>query len=408
MQYLNSYLQLKKLTEAENTFFHFEGIDAFSREFESESYDLLPGKDVYRCAIHNQSFKTVNPFSEGIGKNENNILVKDSEIEEDRKFTYRIFMPESKKRVDHAIFLFHGFNEKSWTKYLPWAQYITERTGYAVILFPIAFHMNRTLSLWSDKRKMFKLSEEREKMFPDIVGSSLANVAISMRLNSRPQRFIWSGLQTYYDIIQLIENIKADKIPQISPSSDFHIVSYSIGCFLAEILKLTNYNNYFDNSKTCFLCGGAVFNRLCPVSGYILDSEANITLYSFLVEHFDKYLKKDERLNHYINGPHPEGKVFHSMLNYNEMREFRESLFRKYENDFKAITLKRDKVIPPHEIINTLQGAERDISIPVEVFDFSFPYTHINLFPVTEEKNKDQIDQSFKKVFEKISRFIIT
>lgn len=96
------------------------------------------------------------------------------------------------------------------------------------------------------------------------------------------------------------------------------------------------------------------------------------------------------------------------MLNYNEMREFRESLFRKYENDFMAITLKGDKVIPPHEVINTLQGAARDISIPVEVFDFSFPFTHINLFPVTGEKNKDQIDEEFKKVFEKISSFIIT
>jgi len=407
MQYLNSFLQLKKLTEVENTFFHFEGIDAFRREFESESYNLLPGKDVYRCVVHNQLFKTVNPFPAEIGGINNNILVKDSEIEEDRNFTYQIFMPESKKRVNHAIFLFHGFNEKSWTKYLPWAQYITERTGYAVIMFPIAFHMNRTLPLWSDKRKMFKLSEERKRMFPNIVESSLANVAISMRLHSRPQRFIWSGIQTYYDIIQLMENIKADKVLQISPSSDFHILAYSIGCFLAEILKFTNYHNYFDNSKICFFCGGAVFNRLCPVSGYILDSEANIALYSFLVEHFNNFLKKDERLNHYINGPHPEGKVFHSMLNYNEMREFRESLFRKYENDFMAISLKKDSVIPPHEIINTLQGAARDISIPVDVLDFSFSYTHINSFPVTGGENKDKIDAAFRKVFEKISRFII-
>ena len=408
MQYLNSFIKLKNLTEVKNTFFHFEGVDVFCHEFESESYNLLPGKDIYRCALHSHSFKIVNPFPQEIGEIDNNINIKDIEIEEDRKFTYRIFMPSSKKRVDHAIFLFHGFNEKSWTKYLPWAQYITERTGHAVILFPIAFHMNRALSLWSDKTKMFKLSEERKKIFPDIVGSSLANVAISMRLNSRPQRFIWSGLQTYYDILQLMKDIKADKISQISPYSDFHIVAYSVGCFLAEILKLTNYNNYFDNSKICFFCGGAVFNRLCPVSGYIIDSEANIALYSFLVEHLDKYLNKDEHLNHYINGPHPEGKVFHAMLNYNEMREFRESLFSKYKNDFMAITLKKDSVIPPHEIINTLQGALRDIPIPVEVLDFPFPYTHINLFPFTGEKHKDQIDVEFRKVFEKISQFIIT
>jgi len=408
MQYLNSFLKLKKLHETENGFFKFEGIDSYIYDFESESYNLLPGKDIYTCDKHNKTFIAKDLFFSDIGKINKKINKNDIEIEENRKFTYRIFMPVSKKRVDHSIFLFHGFNEKSWNKYLPWAQYLTEMTGYAVILFPIAFHMNRTLSIWSDKRKMFKLSDEREKMFPYIVGSSLANVAISMRLHSSPQRFIWSGIQTYNDIIQLIESIKADKIPQISPSSDFNIVSYSIGCFLAEILKLTNYNNYFENSKVSFLCGGAVFNRLCPVSGYILDSEANIALYSFLIEHLNKYLKKDEHLNHYINGPHAEGKVFHSMLNYNEMREFRESLFRKYENDFLALTLKDDKVIPPHEIINTLQGAKRDIPIPVDIFDFSFPYTHINLFPVTGEKNKEIIDESFKRVFDKISRFILS
>ena len=49
---------------------------------------------------------------------------------------------------------------------------------------------------------MFKLSEQRKARFPHIVDSSLSNVAISMRLHSMPQRFIWSGLQSYYDVIQ--------------------------------------------------------------------------------------------------------------------------------------------------------------------------------------------------------------
>ena len=36
---------------------------------------------------------------------------------------------EDSKKV---IFLFHGFNEKDWTKYMPWANKICEGTGCSV------------------------------------------------------------------------------------------------------------------------------------------------------------------------------------------------------------------------------------------------------------------------------------
>jgi len=51
---------------------------------------------------------------------------------------------------------------------------------------------------------MFEMSLKRREKYPNIIHSTLSNVAISMRLHSMPQRFIWSGLQTYYDTIQFI------------------------------------------------------------------------------------------------------------------------------------------------------------------------------------------------------------
>jgi hypothetical protein len=148
-----------------------------------------------------------------------------------------------------------------------------------------------------------------------------------------------------------------------------------------------------------------VFNRLSPVSKYILDSEANIALYSYMIEHIEKHLLNDPHLKHYIDGPHPEGQVFYSMLDYKGKREYREELFNRVNRDILAITLKKDSIIPSYEIINTLQGASRDIPIPVEVYDFPFNYNHVSPFPTTE-KDRENIDEKFKMVFGRIAGFI--
>ena len=226
-----------------------------------------------------------------------------------------------------------------------------------------------------------------------------------MRLHAMPQRFIWSGLQTYYDVIQLISDIKQDNNPHIHPDFQFDIFAYSIGGFLAQILKLSNYNNYFNNSKVCLFCSGATFNRLSPVSKFILDSEANVALYSYLVEHFDKMLERDNVLNHYIREDHPEGEIFSSMLDYQKMRGYREALLKKYENQIYAISLTKDDVIPSFEIMNTLKGAYRNINIRMDEMDFEYDYIHENPFP-TNVPESDLVDENFEKVFEKVCVFL--
>ncbi len=405
MQYLDSCLRLKELLKLDSFLIHYEDIDIYQQQFCSLSQDLLPGSDNYFCREHAKQFEKGEAFMNQVGHIDDMIHIHDREIMENKTFTYRIFMPASQKKADHAIFLLHGFNEKNWDKYFAWAQFLTEQMQCAVILFPIAFHMNRTLSVWSDKRKMYLLCEKRMALYPDIMKSSLTNVAISMRLHSRPQRFIWSGLQTYYDIIRFLEQIKAGENPLILPSANFDIVAYSIGCLLGEILKLTNHKGYFSDTRLCLFCGGAVFNRLSPVSKYILDSEANIALYSYMIEHIEKHMENDPRLKHYIDGPHPEGHVFYSMLDYKVKREYREELFNKAGKDILAITLKKDSIIPSYEIINTLQGVSRDIPVPVEIYDFPFGYNHVTPFPTTE-KDKELIDEKFKMIFGRIVQFL--
>lgn len=405
MDYTDSFFKLREAFSTKNAKTTIDNLDIIRQEFHSESYYLLPGEDDYECKTHDVGFHDTYSFFNEVGTIEDEIHVNDVNVEENRSFSYFIMKPKNCSRINNSVLMLHGFNEKSWEKYLPWAKEICERTQRAVILFPMAFHMHRAPQQWSDKRKMFYLSEKRKERFPNIINSTFSNVAISMRLHSMPQRFIWSGLQTYYDIIRFIEDCKKGLNELIDKDFTFDIFAYSIGGFLSEILKLTNYKNYFSKVKICLFCSGSVFNRMSPVSKFILDSEANVALYSCLVEHFESFIKKDQRLAHYISEKHNEGKVLHAMLDYRIMREFREDLFKLYEKHIYAISLKRDTVIPTFEIINTLKGAERKIDITVEELDFNYDYTHENPFPVSNT-NKESVDESFKLVFDKVCSFL--
>ncbi len=405
MKYSKNFDALKKLFESAETERNFDSIELHELDFKSESCNILPGIEEHKCDIHNATFTEEFSFYTEIGTIDENVHIKDIFVEENQSFRYQIIKPKGVKQAKKVVFLFHGFNEKDWSKYLPWAKAISDGTGSAVVLFPIAFHMQRAPKNWSNRRAMYKLSEHRKERFPNIVQSTLSNVAISMRLHAMPQRFIWSGLQTYYDVIQLITDIKQGNNNHIHQDFEFDIFAYSIGGFLAQILKFTNHNNFFDKSKVCLFCSGATFNRLSSVSKFILDSEANVALYSYLVEHFDKILEKDKLLHHYIKEDHTEGKTFYAMLDYQKMRPFRESLLRKYEHQFYAITLAKDKVFPSFEVVNTLKGAYRDIDIELDEIDFEYSYIHENPFPSNAENSK-QVDESFDIVFNKVCSFL--
>jgi hemerythrin-like domain-containing protein len=264
--------------------------------------------------------------------------------------------------------------------------------------------MNRAPATWSNSREMYHVSEQRKQRHPDVICSSLSNVAISTRLHNKPQRFLWSGLQTYYDVIDFVEAFKEGLHPAIESDASIDFFSYSIGTFLGEILMMSNKDGHFTRSKYATFCGGAVFNRLSPVSKFILDSEANVSLYSYVVEHLESHMKRDEVLRHYMH-THPEGNNFRSMLNYRSMTREREAIFRDMSDQFYAVTLAKDEVVPTYEVINTLQGSDRDIPIKIETLDYPYKYIHEDPFPALP-KIADEVDRQFRLTFDKISDFL--
>lgn len=403
MEYIDLHNYLKKIVNYENKEIVIdEKIIVQNYNFESAYRFLLPGgtgnQDSYEyCTAADPDYEP-DIIQSMINK-------CDAEIMENIKFRYHLFRPKGDNKVNHVILLFHGFNEKYWAKYLTWAKTLVEETGKAVLLFPIAFHMNRAPLSWSDSRQMFAISQQRKERHPDVLCSTLSNVAISTRLHNKPQRFIWSGLQTYYDVIDLVEQIKAGLHPAIEKDASIDFFSYSIGSFLAEILMMTNKDGYFSESKLCMFCGGAVFNRLSPVSKFILDSEANVSLYSYVVEHLESHMRRDELLHHYLSDAHPEGVNFRKMLNYKCLTEPREAVFNQMSKQILAITLAKDTVVPAYEVINTLQGVKRNIPIKVDILDFPYPYKHEDPFPALDTI-ADSVDEHFHRTFNRICEFL--
>ncbi|KAA6303917.1 hypothetical protein EZS27_044441, partial [termite gut metagenome] len=154
--------------------------------------------------------------------------VTDDCIDENKSFNYTVFTPrDGKGKRGEAIILLHGFNERNWNKYLTWAEHLAENTGKSVILFPIAFHMNRTPGLWSKPRAILPWVNERRQEVSYLDNSTFVNVALSSRISKQPLRFYVSGLVSAYDVLQLVREIKSGDHPFFKEGTSVNIFAYS-------------------------------------------------------------------------------------------------------------------------------------------------------------------------------------
>jgi hypothetical protein len=380
------------------------GQELTNYDFFSESHTILSNaaKEIYPI-----DYTALTPSElEAGGLMKSVTRVPDEEIEENRNFRYHVFSPKNSSKADKVTILLHGFNERSWTKYLPWAAELVALTQRTVILFPIAFHMNRSPAQWTDPRDMRAVSQLRKKLHPNIIGSTLSNAAISVRLSVNPLRFFFSGLESIFDVNLLVKRIKDGNHPNIQKGAQINFFTYSIGTLLGELVMMTDIGGYLNDANFVAFCGGPTFNRLCPVSKFILDSEASLQVYSYLVEHLESHIKKDPALASYLkNNESPLGRNIKTMLNYHVDLQYREEKFRELAPRFLAVTLKNDTVVPPYEVVGTLKGIRRDIPITVYEEDPPYPLRHEDPFPIATKKG-DEIDATFHKLFKLMGEFL--
>lgn len=397
MSYKEDYYTLRQVFNNESSVFYYQNFDIInipfcsSNDFSSSLKDFVQSSNSY-------SNKLIKEIS-----NEDSNYKDDIKIEENNNFNYFLFKKKLTGKSKNVIILLHGLNEKQWDKYLPWAKALLEKTGKDVILFPISFHMNRAPSSWGNSRLMNKLSEFRNRTNPSNKSSSFVNASISNRLQLKPARFLWSGIKTINDIIQLLNQIFEGKHPLVSQDAKIDFFGYSIGAFLSEILFMANPNNMLNNSRLFIFCGGSTFNKINPVSRFIIDHTANYILRSYYVNEFESQIKSNEGLKNYFIKFNSFAIHFKSMLDYNKMKSYREKRLRLVSSKITALALKKDVVFPPENVYDTLTGDKHDIPVKVKSMDFPYDYDHVNPFPLNE-KIEHLVEEAFSEVFDFASK----
>jgi len=327
-------------------------------------------------------------------------LFRSEEMERaNSEFTYYLITP-ARQYGEGAIILLHGLNERSWNKYIQWGIRLAEDTGRQVILFPSAYHMNRSPVSWIDRHLMTPLVSARTSMMPDIRMASFVNVALSTRMTSSPQRFMISGFQTVRDVAFLVRIINDGLHPGIPGGGPVDIFAYSIGALATQVMMLSKPSLLPDESRIMFFCGGSAFNQMNGTSKFIMDSRAFERLITFYLEWSATDDTRESRLVTELMNDTPEGEAFYAMTSLGRLREVAGVPFSHMDGRFRAITLSGDMVIPPEAVSATLQGAD------VEIWTPEYPFTHENPFPVLPGEKSAAVDRTFDRLFVLAAAFL--
>ncbi|NCC98432.1 MAG: hypothetical protein EOL95_01850 [Bacteroidia bacterium] len=321
------------------------------------------------------------------------IKTSDDAVNENSSFRYPMVRPPHHNE-NACILLFHGLNERSWDKHAIWAETLARMTGKPVILFPIAFHINRTPSSWYNPRVLMHWVADRRKRTASAENVTFANLALSSRLSSSPLRFYTSGRETCYDVAQLMDNIKAGKHPYLNENTKIDIFAYSIGALMSQIMLLSNYKNMFENARLFMFCGGSIFNMMNGNSPYIMDSQAFLDMIAYY---------QNDHLFQAINNDDPFDLPFKSMIDANYYTDYRTDFFNKAQNRIQIISLAKDKVIPYKGICAAL-GAEAAAKCVIKL-DYPFEYSHEMPFP-TKMNATNEVDKMFMDVFGRAANFL--
>ena len=321
-------------------------------------------------------------------------------------FTYPVFMPGGNDVAKGAIILLHGLNERNWQKYLYWAQFLSEKTEKAVILFPMAFHVNRSPGFWSDPRLMQEVAHQRVQQTSGNEIATPINAALSKRLDIHPEWFCTSGLQSCYDLISLTQMIRSGNHHLFCKEATVDFFAYSVGAFLLEVLLIANPDELFSDSKSFLFLGGSSFEQMQGISRYIMDAKAFDRLGDAFIRHDPNAVRHKINIEH-LSSFNTLWSAFVSMLSLERFQALREFAFHRLRNQISAVGLSKDQVIPARSILQTLWGSSKKRNkIPMTILDFPYPYSHENPFPTGNPALRSQVDQAFHQVFSRAVKFL--
>jgi hypothetical protein len=329
------------------------GAELFFLAARSRHAHHLLGHDGYRCAEHGLSFPG-EPIDDAPA---------DCDVAENLDFRYPLLRSPGAvrgERLRHLVVLLHGLNERSFTKYVPWAYQIWRSTGAAVALFPLSFHVNRVLPRWG---REIDGHLARRRAVPRNEDAHPFNCVISDRLDAYPERFFWGGLQSYGDLVDLVREVREGRHPHVHPEARVDLVGYSIGGYLALGLLLLDEGGLFHDSRAVIFESGAALRATNMSSRFIIDHACEVSLMKLYVRFTGRLA--NGRLGHWLRD-HELGRWFRALCGDESERLRLEARLRELSPRLLALGNARDEVIPFPAMLNTLQGLHRDTGVRVE------------------------------------------
>lgn len=210
------------------------------------------------------------------------LLPEDRDIEENRGFGYLMVEPVDLPAAgaDEVLVIFHGLNEGSYARMLPWASSFALRLGIPVILFPLSFHVGRRSDLWSVQEQT-RIAARRAAMTGN-GRTSPFNGRISERLGLAPERYCLGGLQSCFDAADLVARIEAGEHVSCRAGARVRFLGYSAGGYLALVLLLADPFGRFSNTRAALFASGAPLGGIRPGSLFIMDDAAAEGLSAYL------------------------------------------------------------------------------------------------------------------------------
>jgi hypothetical protein len=211
---------------------------------------------------------------------------------ENLAFALPLVLPRRQGPFSRVIIILHGLNESEYRKFFPWACTLAS-AGLPVMLFPIAFLVNRRPRHWMGNAETQRRMQERQAM-PGNTVVTRYNAILSGRLDRYPERLFLSGRQSYFDLLDLVASLcrgsvtVADgsdnaRVPQrpFAERTQVDFLAYSIGGYLTLSLLLGEGNTPdLVASRAVIFAAGAPFAHpdpalnANPLSPFILDGRA--------------------------------------------------------------------------------------------------------------------------------------
>jgi Family of unknown function (DUF6051) len=354
-----------------------EGAAVYNLSFTSNQAHHLLGNASYSCAEHGLHFEG-EPASDGTA---------DSDIRENLSFRYPFLRAQGPGKGKHVIVLLHGLNERSYAKYVPWAFQLWRNTGAAVALFPLSFHINRVSPGWGRSLEAH-LGRRREVAGNENVHPF--NCVLSERLELRPERFFWGGVQSYHEVVDLVRGIREGKHPHLQPDAQVDLLGYSAGGYLAMGLMLGDEGGLFERSRCVVFESGASMRSTHLSTRFIMDLACEVALMKLFVRFTPRMA--NPRLAHWL-ADHEEGRWFRALFGEERERLRFEARLKELAPRLMAIANTTDEVIPSGAIFNTLRGKHRDTGVRVEELTLGV-HEHPFVCPDYEQKDRRFVTES--------------